>query len=95
MSIKDAFEVFIKILIGAGTQLMKDASHLDAIIGVGVASILILLANLQAQSRKAKAANFDVRVLASGFPSNQARVRTRLMTAALTRCCKWVFRIPR
>jgi len=35
LSIKDPFEVFITILIGAGTQLMEAASHLDAIIGVG------------------------------------------------------------
>jgi len=35
MTIENAFEVFIKILIGAGTQLMEDASNLHAIIGVG------------------------------------------------------------
>ncbi len=35
----------------------------------------ILLANLSAQATKAKAANFDVRVLASGFPSIHASVR--------------------
>src|SRR5947209_108623 len=40
MSVKDAFEVFIKIFHGNGTELMEDASDLDAVIGVRVASIL-------------------------------------------------------
>jgi hypothetical protein len=43
----------------------------------------ILLANLQIQ---AKAANLEVRVLASGVPSNHARNRTRLMPVAMMRC---------
>src|SRR6266852_4294741 len=39
MPIKDAFEMFVKIFHRKGTQFVKDASHLDSIIGVGVASI--------------------------------------------------------
>ena len=39
MSVKDALEVFIKIFHGDGTELMKDASHLDAIIPMRIASI--------------------------------------------------------
>ncbi|MGB8347859.1 MAG: hypothetical protein WCD86_23470 [Ktedonobacteraceae bacterium] len=35
MSIKDAFEVFIKIFNSSGAQLVEDAVHLDAIIGMG------------------------------------------------------------
>ena len=39
MAIKDAFEVLVKIFPGDGTQLMEDASHLNTIIRVGIASI--------------------------------------------------------
>ena len=39
MPIKDALEVLIKIFHRNGTQFMENASYLDAIIGVGVASI--------------------------------------------------------
>ncbi len=39
MSIKDTFEMLIKIFNGDGTQFVKDASYLDAIVGMRVASI--------------------------------------------------------
>ena len=39
MSIKDPFEVFVKIFHGERTQLVKHSSHLNAIIGVGIASM--------------------------------------------------------
>ncbi len=40
MPIKDALEMLIKIYHSKGTQLMEDASHLDSIVGMRVASIL-------------------------------------------------------
>ncbi len=40
MSVKDAFEMFIKIFHRNGTQLMEDTSDLDPSIGVRVTSIL-------------------------------------------------------
>jgi hypothetical protein len=39
VSIKDAFEVFMKMFHGTGTQLMKAASHFDPVISMGIASI--------------------------------------------------------
>ena len=39
MPIKDAFEMFVKIFHRDGTQFVKDTSHLDPSIGVGVASV--------------------------------------------------------
>jgi hypothetical protein len=41
MSIKDAFEVFIKIFHDPGTQFVEDAAHLHPIIGVRIASVHI------------------------------------------------------
>ena len=49
----------------------------------------------QTQATRAKAANIEVRVLARGVPSNQLSVRARLIAAALPKCCKWVFCMPR
>ena len=40
MSIKDAFEVLIKIFHGDRAELVKDAPHCDPIVDVRVASIL-------------------------------------------------------
>ena len=40
MSIKDAFEMLIKIFHRNGTELVKDTSDFHSVIGVGVASIL-------------------------------------------------------
>jgi hypothetical protein len=40
MSIKDAFEVFMKIFHRDGTEFVKDASNFHALIGVGIVSIL-------------------------------------------------------
>jgi hypothetical protein len=40
MSVKDAFERFVKIFHGNGAQLVKDSSDFHSIISVGIASIL-------------------------------------------------------
>src|SRR5258708_12255496 len=40
MPLKNAFEMFIKIFNSQRPQLVKDASHLDPIIGVRIATIL-------------------------------------------------------
>ena len=40
MPIKDAFEMFVKIFDGPRTQLVKDTPHLDALVGMGAASIV-------------------------------------------------------
>jgi hypothetical protein len=39
VSIKDAFEVFVNIFDGGGTQPMEDASHLNPTVGVRITSI--------------------------------------------------------
>ena len=43
----------------------------------------------------ARAAKRDVRVLASGRPSNHATSRSILIAAAMATCCKCVFGKPR
>ena len=40
MPIKDAFEMFVKIFNRERPELVEDTPHLDAIVGVRVASIL-------------------------------------------------------
>jgi hypothetical protein len=40
MPIKDAEDQFMKILNSCGAKLVKDASHLDAIIGMGIFPIV-------------------------------------------------------
>ena len=40
MSIKDAFEMLIKIFHRKGTELVKDAPHFDPVVSVRIASIL-------------------------------------------------------
>jgi len=41
-----------------------------------------------------RAANHEQRVWADGMPFTQLAIRTRLMAAALMRCCRWVLVSP-